>query len=169
MSGTPYFQQKIKNSLNSFTNGEDVDSWAPDSQYYLEFSEVMERARLQLDQGILLKLSILRQRQLEKLAIEKCFKDSSLNFSEAEVCETFLYDNDFKLKALNNFYSENTVRHVKEYMACRNDPQVLEQNTLVGKEKAYMQCHNEWVKNFKSNTVYELEERARKFLGKNLQ
>ena len=128
----------------------------------------MERARLQVQGGILQKYQVLRMRQLEQLAIDKCYNDKKLNFSEAEICENFLYSNDFKVNAIKNFFSDNTVRHVKEYMACQDDEQVQGQPSLLGKERAFMQCHNEWIKNFKNNTVYELEERARKYLGKNL-
>ena len=38
----------------------------------------------------------------------------------------------------------------------------------IEKDKAYAECHNEWLQDFKQNQSQVLEHRARMLLGKNL-
>ena len=132
-------------------------------------SEVLERAKFTLEEGILLKFKVLRTRQLEMKAAEQCYQNDALNFEEAQKCENFLFKNDFKLNAINNFFSENTIRHVKAHQTCLSAAQGPHFSTVAEKDKAYQQCHNDWVRDFKNEKVFELEVRARQLLGSNLE
>ena len=117
-SGTPYFREKVRNSLNSLSNGDSLEDYKPDTSLFLEYNNVLDRAKYTLEEGILKKYRVLRERQLDRFAAEKCYENSELNYLEAEQCENFMKKNDFKLNAINKFFYQNTIRHVKSYHAC---------------------------------------------------
>ena len=168
IQGTPYFKNKVKGSINALTNGEALFDWKPDMTLNMEFNEEMTKARYQLEDGILLKFRVLRQRQLERQAAQTCYSDPKLNFIEAEQCEKFLVENDYKLSAINQFFYKNTIRHVKAYNKCLELTENDDLSSMAEKDKVYLQCHNDWVRNFKQEVVPDLETRAVQLLGNNL-
>ena len=118
MPGTQYFKDKQSNSLNSFINDEGAASWEPDTKYALEFKDAIDRVRNDLEEGILTKFRALRTRQLEGAVVNKCYENSSYTFNEAEECERFTFDNDFKLNQINNFWMDHISKHVRDYQRC---------------------------------------------------
>ena len=96
--GSKAFHEKNKNSLNSATNADAARLWTPDKRYQLEVIDALKRCRVDLDTGILAKYKALREKQLTAVVSENCYKDKSLTFLEAEMCEDFHVKNDFKLK-----------------------------------------------------------------------
>ncbi len=97
MPGSEYFHEKRKNSLNSFTNEEAAKDWTPDHKYLMEVSDVIKRASMDIHDGILTKFSTLRTRQLEAKIGETCYSKKNATLEEAESCEKFTFDNDYKL------------------------------------------------------------------------
>jgi len=60
MPGSKYFEDKQKNSLNSFITSEGAEDWKPDRKYELEKNLAFERVESDLRNGILLKFKTLR-------------------------------------------------------------------------------------------------------------
>ena len=149
MPGTQYFLDKQKNSLNSFTNGDALKSWEPDSKYIIEVKETLKRSQMDLEEGILLKYKVLRMRQLEQSISENCYGDSKLNMHEAEMCQNFHIENDYKLKIMDGFWKDHIPKHVKGYQSCMNGIDKIE--TVVEKDKAFADCHKQWMKDWKQN------------------
>ena len=118
MPGTQYFKDKLSKSLNSMVNDDSQATWVPDHKYALEFKDAIDRVRNDLEQGILTKFRVLRTRQLEGIVASKCFENDSYTYSEAEACENFHFDNDYKLNAVNNFWFDHISKHVKDYQKC---------------------------------------------------
>ena len=52
--GSTYFKDKQKTSLNSFINGSSAD-WKPDVKYSAEVTKQLQRAKTDLEEGILAK------------------------------------------------------------------------------------------------------------------
>ena len=112
MPGTAYFEQKVKKSLNSFSNGDFLDQWKPDSKYEMEKNDAIDRVEHDIESGILTKFRVLRTKQLEHIAVANCYQNKSYSYMEAEQCEKFLYDNDFKLGLIKSFYKDHISKHV---------------------------------------------------------
>ena len=51
--------------MNSQANGENAAIWQPDQKYLIEVTDVLKRSNMELEQGILLKFKMLRQKQLD--------------------------------------------------------------------------------------------------------
>ena len=97
MPGSQYFLDKKAKSLNSFVSDDGQTTWQPDKKYSLEVIDALLRAKMDLNDGILTKYSMLRMRQVEQKAIKSCYEKKGLSFVEAEQCEEFHYKNDYKL------------------------------------------------------------------------
>ena len=86
---------------------------------------------------------------------------------EAEECEANLYKNDYKIKQINSFWADHIPIHLVNYHKCVHAAEG--QSNGLEKELVFKDCHKSWVNEFKTNTSYDLEVRARKLLGKNLE
>ena len=75
----------------------------------------LERVAYDLNEGILANLKAKRVQYLEKHAIETCYAKNDYTFQQAERCQKFLIDQDFKLNLINNFTTDHLVRHVQSY------------------------------------------------------
>ena len=73
---------------------------------------------MELEEGILLKYKALRQKQLGNAISENCFGDPKLKIWEAEQCEKFHYENDYKLKNLSSFWKDHIPKHIRGYQGC---------------------------------------------------
>ena len=133
----------------------------------LEVNDAVSRAKYELNYGILTKYQQLRTKQLEERAAKECYGNSKLSYLEAEECEAFIYKNDYKMKQINSFWGDHIPIHLLNYNKCVNAANT--QSNTLEKEMVFKDCHKNWVGEFKHNTAYELELRARKLLGKNLE
>ena len=167
MPGTAYFQDKVKNSLNSFSNGENAAHWKPDQKYDMEKEDTIARVGDDLESGILTKFRVLRTRQLEQMAAQNCYSNKNYTFMEAEQCEKFMYENDFKLGMIKNFYKDHISKHVLSHSTCLHAAKAMD--SVADKDKAFADCHNTWVRDFKENQSQDLEARARSLIGRGLE
>ena len=122
---------------------------------------------MELEQGVLLKYKVLRQKQLDRQISSNCYGDSKLNVLEAEMCENFHLKNDYKMKILGSFWQDHIPKHVTAYQKCVDVTKGLE--TVAEKDKAFADCHKHWIKDWKENKSQELEARARMLFAKNLE
>ena len=167
--GSKAFHERNKTSLNSFNNADAARLWTPDQRYQLEVFDALKRQRVDLEGGILAKYKALRERQLMGVIAENCYKDKSLTFLEAEMCEDFHFKNDYKMKQIDSFWQDHISKHVLAYRQCSDSVgEMPAEATVLEKEKAFGACHDSWLRDFKDNTTIELEGRARQLLGKNI-
>ena len=116
MPGTTYFQDKQKKSLNSMVNS--PDTWQPSDKYVHEFDNAIQRAHYDLEDGILNKFRALRTKQLENLVAQNCYTGKKFTFDEAEFCEKYHYENDYKLNLINTFWADHIPKHANTYLSC---------------------------------------------------
>ena len=147
MPGTQYFHDKQKNSLNSMVNGDSIKNYNPDTKYYLEFKDTMERVQNDLNEGILLKYKMLRTKQLESLVATNCYENPKFNLNEAEVCHKFHFENDYKLNSIGSFWKDHVSKHIRDYHKCNSGLDQLQ--SVAEKDRAFADCHASWVKDFK--------------------
>ena len=60
-------------------------------------------------------------KQLEAKAITHCYEKEELNIDQAEACENFLYENDYKLKKIKSFWGDHITKHLNEYSKCADE------------------------------------------------
>ena len=80
---------------------------------------------------------------------------------QAQKCEEFYYVNDFKLNMMESFVSDFMTRHLLEYQACWQNPKFEALQTNEEKDREYLACHKQWIRNLKENVSQELELKAR--------
>ena len=122
-----------------------------------------------MNEGILAKYRVLRTKQMEGLVAENCYAKKSYTFLEAEQCENFHMINDYKLNLINSFWKDHVPKHVLSYKSCITETGIEQMETIAEKDKAFADCHENWVKDFKNVQSQDLELRARKLFGKNLE
>ena len=98
--------------------------------------------------------------QLERVVASKCYRNNDFTFMQAQKCEEFYYKNDFKLNMLNTFVSDFMGKHLQEYQACWQNPSFESLKTNEEKDRVYLACHKQWIRNLKENVAPELEARA---------
>ena len=81
----------------------------------METSDILKRGSMDLHEGILSKFKQLRTRQLEKHIAETCYAKKSSSIKDAEQCQKFTMNNDYKLNQINNFMSDHIPKHIEQY------------------------------------------------------
>ena len=74
--------------------------------------------------------------------------------------------NDYKLRLIGSFWDDHVPKHINDYRACMTSTGIENMSTTVDKERAFADCHREWVRDFKDNQSQNLEMRARQLLGR---
>ena len=121
-----------------------------------------------LEVGILTNLRLKREQQLEQIASTKCYQDPSISYLQGQACEDFIYKNDFKLNMINRFVADHLPKQLNAYQDCISGEHMKSLNDHVEKDRAFLKCHNDWVRNVKDNFSQELEVKARTLLGTQL-
>ena len=78
----------------------------------------LERAKFDIEDGIVLKLQVQRQKELEQYVVKNCYQNRTYNFLQAQKCEEFHYKNDYKLGLLKTFFNDHITKHIKSYEQC---------------------------------------------------
>ena len=161
MAESDYFKQQRATSLNNLQR--DL-GWNVDVKYFKQAIDALERAKFDIEDGIVLKLQALRQRELEEYVIKNCYGNKSYSFLQAQKCEEFHYQNDFKLGLLRTFFNDHIAKHINQYQQCWQNPEFERLTTNVERDEAFLECHGKWIGNLRENVVPELELRARDLL-----
>ena len=101
-SESKYFKEQKAKSLNYTVNSK--ATWRPDLSEVMKIVDTMKRVQSDLEGGILTKLKLTREQELEKIIASKCYTDPSLTFLQGQECENFHRENDFKLNLLGSFF-----------------------------------------------------------------
>ena len=162
MAESDLFKQQKQQSLNNLAN--QVTTWAVDIKYFRQALNALERAKFDIEDGIVLKLQAVRQREIEEFVIKNCYQNKTYTFMQAQKCEEFHYKNDFKLNLLNTFFNDHIPKHLKQYETCWRNEEFDALKTNEDKDLAFLQCHEKWLGNLRENVVPELETRVRDLL-----
>ena len=162
MAESEAFRAQKLASLNNLAN--QSGSWSIDLKYFRKALDTLERAKFEIEDGVILKLQAVRQRELEEYAIKNCYQNRTYNFLQAQKCEDFHYKNDFKLNLLKTFFSDHVSKHIKQYETCWKNSEFESLKTNEEKDLAFVECHDKWVANIRENVVPELEGRVRALL-----
>ncbi len=162
MTESDHFKAQRANSLNTLITS--ADAWKVDIKYVRQAWDVLERAKIDLEGGILLKLQALRQKKLDEYVIKNCYQNKTYNFLHAQMCEQFHQKNDYKLNILESYFTDHLPKHLNEYQQCWKNPEFESLKTIEEKDLAFIECHDKWVKNIKENVVSDLETRAKALL-----
>ena len=75
---------------------------------------------------------------------------------------SFLKENDYKTNLLRSFVKDHTGRHALQYEAdCIYSPELKALPTLADKDRFYVECHRNFLKNLRENVSQDLEVKAR--------
>ena len=162
MAETDFFKMQRAASLNNLAN--QASSWTVDVKYFKQALQSLERAKFVIEDGIVLKLQAVRQRELEEHVVKNCYQNRSYNFLQAQKCEEFHYKNDFKLGVLRTFFNDHVAKHLKHYEQCWKSADFEAMKTNEEKDIAFVECHEKWIGNLRENVVPELETRVRELL-----
>ena len=116
---------------------------------------------MDLEEGILTKLRLERQQQLMTMLADKCYKNNDYTFLQAERCERFYTENDFKLNLLGSFVREHTLPHLQQHEKCYSGAAFESLATNEEKDRAFEACHSKWLSTLKSEVAFDLELKAR--------
>lgn len=72
---------------------------------------------------------------------------------QAQKCEEFHYKNDYKLNLLNSFFNDHVVKHLQEYETCWKNEEFEKFKSNEAKDRAFLQCHKDWIKNLHNNVA----------------
>lgn len=114
-----FFKASKAKSLNSTVNSS--ASWQMDPKAVIQVKDAMERVQSDLEEGILKKLALQRDQHLLTAINNKCYKNNDLTFMEAQMCDQFYQNNDFKRAALSNFVEDHMTKHILEWDSCFNN------------------------------------------------
>ena len=145
--------------MNPLVNGK--YTWQADPKLEREKNAVFERVAYELNSGILQTLRLQRERDLNGVIAEQCFADD-FNYLQAARCEKFVRANDFKMNLIQNFAKDHLVKHQLAYDAeCINSDEMKALGSVVEKDRAYVYCHNHFLRRLRQDVLPDLEEKAR--------
>ena len=121
----------------------------------------LNRVSYELNEGILSHLQAKRMHHLEKHAVEACFAKNDFTFQQAERCQKFLIDQDYKLNLIKSFTADHLVRHINAHESCYTNDVFASLKKNEDKDRVFVECHNHWIKNLNENVSQELEVKAR--------
>ena len=72
-----------------------------------------------------------------------------------------MIDQDYKLNLIKNFAADHLARHVNAYEQCFTSEAFTALKKNEDKDRAFLDCHNHWIKNLNENVSQDLELKAR--------
>ena len=121
---TEYFKKQVQSSLNNvIAPVVGAENWFPDVKYIKQTFDAQDRARHDLENGILLKLKHLRIKEIEEHTIKNCFENKSYNYLHAQKCAEFHRLNDYKINLMERFFADHMIKHNINYEMCWNNAQ----------------------------------------------
>ena len=158
-SESAHFKQQKAANLNSLVNGK--ADWQVDPMMQKAKEDAFARVEHDLNSGILQQLRLKREQGLASIIAESCY-NAGLTFPQAEKCEAFVKDKDFKLKMLASFAQDHLMKHRMAYEAeCHASPEFNRLPTIEEKDRHYAYCHTHFLRRLKQDVSQELEVKAR--------
>ena len=79
-----FFQEQKAKSLNALQSS--ASAWSIQPKALMQVAGAVERLSVDLEEGILSKLRLLRQQQLLSTLSEKCYKNNDYTYAQAMQC-----------------------------------------------------------------------------------
>ena len=95
-----------------------AEDWTVNDKYVAQAKEVYDRQEMRLEEGILQKLTLDRQKLLDSHIAKNCYQNKNYNYLQAKQCENFHRSNDFKLNMLKTFYKDHALKEWLSYEDC---------------------------------------------------
>ncbi len=140
-------------------------TWKPDTKRQMEMARTYEEAEFALEEGILSHLRAKRMRELEAYTVKNCWKNKNYNYLQAEKCESFHLQNDYKLGLLQSFTKDHLWKHSLSHETCWKNGR-FEALDRIEKDREFVKCHEKWVSNMREKVVPDLEQRAKEPFGR---
>ena len=110
MEGTPYLSDRVKNfSFRGPWRFEDK------AEYQDAKDKLMENITFKLEEGVISHLKALRMKELDKYIMKNCYKNKDYNYLQAEKCDEFHIEKDYKLGLLNSYAKDHLWKHDLDY------------------------------------------------------
>ena len=135
--------------------------WTPSDKLIYEANEAFDQASTDVDIGILEKFTALRMKELDKIINTNCYKNKEYNYLQAQKCEEYHMDNDYKLNLLNSFTRDHVWKYMVEYNNCYNNSEFNSIADPTEKDRAYLKCHEDFMKQWDGQIQKELHTRAK--------
>ena len=158
-SESAHFKQQKANNLNPFANGK--AQWEIDPLLEKQKAEAFERATHELNSGIVQQLRLRREQQLASMVVDNCYK-TGFTFPQAQKCEQYLMEKDFKLNMLGSFAQDHLLKHRLAYEhECHGSAEFNALPSIAEKDRHYAYCHNHFLRKLRQETTPELEVKAK--------
>ena len=115
-----------------------------------------DRVREDFESSILLFLQNKRVQQLEDQIADTCYGKNSLSFMQAQQCESHFKKNDYALNSLRDFWFNYSVPYMLQHDQCSQSAAITSLPTNTEKDRAFLACHNEWVRVMKDTVAQDL-------------
>ena len=76
------------------------------------------------------------------------------------MCEHYYTKNDFKLNILDKFVGDHLPKHLVEIANCFSNQEFKSLPTIADKDRAFLECKNNWRSNLLNKVVPDLEVKA---------
>ena len=73
-----FFRKQREQTLNNLQTK--ASTWSVDIKYFRLALDTLERAKFDLEDGVILKLQALRQKELEQYAAKNCYQNRTYDF-----------------------------------------------------------------------------------------
>ena len=154
-----FFRENKAKSLNALQSG--ASAWKIQPKSLMQVANAVERVNMDLEEGILTKLRLQRQQQLLSTLSDRCYSSNDYTYAQAMACHDFYERNDFKLNLLKSFVRDHMAKHFVSYEQCYSGDAFEALPTPEEKDREFLQCHNRWISNLKTNVSQDLELKAR--------
>mgnify|MGYP000946950691 FL=1 len=136
-----YFRQQKARNPNTLINGN--AEWQPDAKIEAKRVAAFERVSHDLNSGIIQKLRLQREQEMNKIVATQCYKNPELSFPQANKCADWVRSKDFKTTLLKTFAADHLVQHHLAYQTeCIDSEQMRSLKTIEEKDRSYVTCHN---------------------------
>jgi len=155
---TEYFKKRVQN-INR------IHKWKLSLHYLWKTYQALEDVKDELESGIILKASILRQKELYEHVNKECFQQKQYNYLQAKKCESFFFSNDYKLNLISSLFKDMAMKKIIEFESCYESKEFYSAETLEEKDRLFQACYDKWVVGLKTGFKKEVEEKANSFIA----
>ena len=137
-------------------------SWSENATYHREAEKALDNLKFTMEEGVLLKYRLLREKELDKYISTNCYgKGSGYNYLQAIKCEEYHYENDYKLNLIGSFLKDHTWKHILAYHNCTRTNEFNRLKTIEEKDRVYLGCHTKFMTTIQEKLPAEFAEKAK--------
>ena len=135
--GTAYFAERLS-KLGTY-------EWKPNLVFEREHLKLLEDAEQDFEIEVASHIRDRRHRELEAHVLKNCYQNKDYTYLQAERCEKFHMDNDYKLRLINKFFKELIWKHALEHEKCSRGAHFDSLPSVEAKDLYYLECNKKWM------------------------